>query len=73
MRSKQLLLGTVAPKQTVGAKRFQDETLRRGGPFEVQGRRWSASTLRRRQKERELSEQLGEAGWVPEMPHLKRM
>ena len=34
---------------------FQRETLRRGGPLEVQGRRWGARRSYRRQKARETS------------------
>lgn len=38
-RMKQLLLGIAAPKRTIGKASFERETLRRGGPYEVQGKR----------------------------------
>lgn len=44
-RAKQQLLGIAAPKITAAELRFQRETLRRGGPYEVQGRKWSKKKL----------------------------
>jgi hypothetical protein len=41
-KKKQQLLGLAAPKRTKGQTRFEHETLKRGGPYEVQGKRWRA-------------------------------
>ncbi len=36
----QMLLGLVAPKRTASQAKAQAEIIRRGGPYEVQGKRW---------------------------------
>lgn len=43
MTPRNLLLGLVAPGRTAAAARFEQETLRRGGRFEVMGRSWARS------------------------------
>ncbi len=39
-KAQQRLLGLMAPARSKGSARFQAETLRRGGPYEVMGKRW---------------------------------
>jgi hypothetical protein len=40
----QPLLGLVAPARTPGRVRFTAETRRRGGPYEVMGKRWTRTS-----------------------------
>jgi hypothetical protein len=48
LKPRNLLLGLIAPGRTVAAARFEAETLRRGGKFEVQGKSWKAARIARR-------------------------
>ena len=60
---RQQILFIVARSDT----KFQRETLRRGGPYEVQGKKW-----RKRLRE---AEEMGEGGWekLVEPPRLGKM
>ncbi len=69
-RAQQTLLGIARPKQTLAQLRFEQETIRRGGPIEVAGKRFRGIAQQRRQHEESKFE-----GPIPGivLPTLKRM